>query len=78
MPKHTLRNDSPFPFQFQEGHFAEGMTMREWYAGMAMQGALASMKDPDETCFTSAATLAEHAFGYADAMLAEAAKERPA
>jgi hypothetical protein len=45
-----------------------GMTLRQWYAGMALQGLI--QKFPSVTN----ADIARHAFGYADAMLAHEQK----
>lgn len=52
---------------FPVGSYA-GMTLRDWLAGMAMQGLLAgdSSNTPD--------VCAEWAYKYADAMLAEKSK----
>lgn len=55
-----------------------GMSMREWYAGMALQGLIASHANPN--CFHLPAEDADFlritkaAFGYADAMI-EASKK---
>ncbi len=57
-------------FPTDDGRDVAGMTLREWYAGKAMAGLLMSFGAklcPIET--------ASDAFSYADAMLAEAAKE---
>lgn len=52
----------------------DGMTMREWYAGMALQGILAACTG--ETNLIKSPTAARWAFDYADAMLAEAENDR--
>lgn len=65
-----------------EPQYAEaGMTMHEWYAGMALQGLLACSqmhKEIGEACGNDASetirTISVVAFGYADAMIAESAK----
>jgi len=49
-----------------------GMTLRQWYAGMAMQGYLAS---GDKQAFNTAEVTAEWAFDQADAMLSQDADE---
>lgn len=55
---------------YDEG--AEGMTLRQWYAGQFLNGFMAStstMRNPPE-----AARIADHAFRFADAMI-EAGKK---
>ena len=46
------------------GGFAKDMTLRQWYAGMAMQGRLANGA-------TSAEITSQKAYEFADAMLKE-------
>lgn len=57
-----------FPFQFGMGH-AEGMTLREWYAGIAAAGNLAAM-NPGTIDDAMAKVIAEEAVKVADALLA--------
>lgn len=45
-----------------------GMTLRDWFAGMAMQGLVSSPRSIPR------ATMAEHAYLMADAMIAEREK----
>lgn len=52
-----------------------GMTLRQWYAGKALQGYLSSC-NPGLPSDHAAAVIAEQAFKLADAMLAEDQKER--
>ena len=49
----------------------EGMTLRDYFAAKAMQGNLASW--PEDQLFNPK-DIAEHAYGVADAMLAERGK----
>lgn len=49
-----------------------GMTLRQWYAGMAMQGMLAS-EGTDGQSWGEPSRMAAHAFVLADAMLAHEA-----
>ena len=49
------------------GSDADGMTLRDWFAGMAMQG-LMSARNP---ILTKIADITEGAYEMADAMLAE-------
>ena len=48
----------------EEGHY-EGMSLRDWFAGMALQGSLAGT--PDSICTID--EYANEAYQYADAML---------
>ncbi len=64
--------DSAFPNPAQGR--GEGMSMREWYAAMAMQGILASGMRAYSVADMHKKTVARDAFHIADAMLAEAAK----
>jgi len=56
-------------FAFPQGAF-DGMTMRQWYAGLAMNGWMAHYKDAEP------ADIATFAFGIADALIAEDVEER--
>lgn len=67
---HTQANESAFPWVSSEGE--PGMTMREWFAGMALQGLCAHDGPP-----YSEDEIAEIAVGMADALLAELRKEKP-
>jgi hypothetical protein len=51
-----------------KGPLHKGMTLRQWYAGLAMQGMLAANPDWDES-------VVEWAFKLADAMVACGQKE---
>lgn len=56
---------------------APGMTLREWYAGLAMQGLISAMRPEmlDQESFIShMLCVADIAFGMADRMLAESEK----
>ena len=60
-----------FPFEYnirnEDDRIAHtGMSLRQWYAGMAMQGLLANGKNGD---------ISGWAFIYADAMIAEEEKQ---
>src|SRR5690606_6844808 len=48
---------------------SDGMSLRDWLAGMALQGLL-SRSDPDEDWATRYECFSEDAYLYADAMLA--------
>lgn len=56
----------PCPVGHIECAHPEGMSLRDWYAGQALSGVLAS-RDREY----SFADFAADAFGYADAMIAE-------
>jgi hypothetical protein len=49
------------------------MSLRDWFAGMALQGVLAAHADP-ETVLPKQTDAAEMAYQYADAMLAQQRK----
>jgi hypothetical protein len=49
----------------------EGMTMRQWYKGMALQGLLASFREGDAVAPDPFSWLSGIAAKYADSMLAE-------
>lgn len=55
---------------------ADGMSLRDWFAGMALQGILASFP-PDANFATQAAkdALAADSYDLADAMIAERKKD---
>lgn len=54
-------------------HGSNGMTLRDWFAGQALMGALAFPMPGPEKIPNNAA---RDAYAYADAMLAERAKKR--
>ena len=54
-----------------DGRIAEGMTLRDWFAGQALAGLYASETDDTEY---EAAYAARRSYVIADAMLAERAK----
>jgi hypothetical protein len=60
------------------GGFAKDMTLREWYAGLAMQGMFANPEDihraDEETYEEYVAEIARCAYQMADAMLKARAK----
>jgi hypothetical protein len=66
----------------QEKIYVLGMSLRGWYAGMAMQGliTLGSLRPdsdfPEETEMTTGEIIATRAYLFADAMIA-AGKEKP-
>jgi hypothetical protein len=64
---------SAFPHQ-AAGNWHSGMTLREWYAGLAMQGMLADSSASSATLAGGAPAgvdelIAKRAFGIADKML---------
>lgn len=68
-----------FPQSYWSQHPAPGMSLRQWYAGMAMQGIIASYANPAATGYPNdeADKVAKAAFQFADALLAHEAKEAP-
>jgi hypothetical protein len=69
---HTIVTQPGSFTQAPLGH--EGMTLRDWFAGMAMHGYLAG-RNSGPGCYL-AEYVARDCYGYADAMLA-ARKETP-
>lgn len=63
-----------FPVPLQ--HDDVGMTLRQWYAGMAMQAELISSAIADPITTYDPGSLSEQAFIIADAMIAHEAAER--
>jgi hypothetical protein len=57
-------------FTVEQAESQEGMSLRDWFAGQALQGILASLK-PDLIQVSVAAT---SAYAFADAMLTSRAK----
>ena len=52
-----------FPLQTQDGQFDKGMELRDWFAGQALSGILATQTGVSES------DIAITAYNYADAML---------
>lgn len=70
--KHSGPNDSAFPWTQSQELRADGMTMREWYAGQALAGLMANSDLVDLTKSGWAPVKgAEICFAVADAMLQE-------
>jgi len=71
----TAKNDGGPAFPSVDGRYAGslylGMTLRQWYAGLAMQGYLASGCEQENPEFR----LSAWAFAIADAMIAEGLQE---
>jgi len=53
---------------------SDGMTLRQWYAGMALQGMLAACAHPNALGYEPPASAAKTACEYADALIAEDAR----
>ena len=58
----TEKDESGFPVATTE---QQGMTLRDWFAGMAMQGMMHGLEEPSE------AYIAKHSYLVADAMMDE-------
>ena len=69
---YQLCKDRAFPVVIDRGHtlLVAGLTKKEWYAGLAMQGILSSRKEG-----TTPETASTLAFMVAEAMLVEAEKQ---
>lgn len=89
MSKLTFTGGSAFPRKtqtvvFEKGHegcaqaiwdsFESGLSKREWFAGMALQGIIACLRD-HTNCYDVDARVTK-AFQYADAMLKAGQQER--
>lgn len=63
-----------FPHSYANGEYTTdgGMTLRQWYAGLAMQGLMDAVKP--SFVFTGDTTLARICFSISDAMIAEGEK----
>jgi hypothetical protein len=62
-------NDAAYPLEIATGQYSSGLTKRELFAAMAMQGILLSDRA------TSAEGRVYHAVKHADALIAELSKE---
>jgi hypothetical protein len=59
-----MKDDYAFPRVTQLGQMAPGMELRDWFAGMVLQGQLS-----DNTTFFIPDEVAKEAYEYADAMM---------
>lgn len=68
-----------FPLNFLPGGQWEraGLTKREWYAGLAMQGILAASGNSDGEVQFEDQVVAENAVNMADALLSALEKQEP-
>ncbi|SLK04001.1 hypothetical protein [Novosphingobium mathurense] len=67
-------NPPAFPHELPSGGSVSGMSLRDWFAGQALGGMLASEGD-QSGYYHDAAFSAQRAYSLADAMLAE--RDRP-
>lgn len=60
----------PYGFSVEQGMIScdVGMTLRDWFAGQAMQGVLSSLAPGEWMSYGDAS---EHAYRFADAMIRE-------
>lgn len=63
----TNKNDNAFPAKFGDETYNSGMTIREYFAALAMQGNLASCVE----VFPNAENIAKRSVEYADALIEE-------
>jgi hypothetical protein len=66
------KNQPAFPVFDRSGAYSPGMSLRDWFAGMALSGMLA---DSEVTESIEASGLASWAYTLANAMLAERQKQ---
>lgn len=84
-PKYTEVTPNQLAFDPIDGQFNRGLTKREHFAGLAMQGLLSNPKaadiimghSPNDTEITAATIISRTALAYADALIAELNKETP-
>lgn len=71
MGRMIVRDESPraFPGPDSTGYVDQGMTLRDWFAGMALQGLL-GLVNPRVSYEHGTKTVARDAYMFADAMLA--------
>lgn len=74
MPNVAFDKEGIFTHAESEGHY--GLTIRQHFAAIAMQGVLASC-DIDNNPFISPVDCATQSVKYADALIAELNKEKP-
>lgn len=63
----TKKNDNALPAEYADGSFNSGLTIREYFAALAMQGNLASYTE----AFPKAENIAKRSVEYADALIEE-------
>jgi hypothetical protein len=72
-----MRDYHVFPRVTQLGQQAPGMELRDWFAGMALNGMLAEfMSDPHVESSLDSKVYARFAYEYADAMIERRDKEQ--
>ena len=64
-----MKDDYAFPRVTKLGEQAPGMELRDWFAGMALQGLIASSAHPNSTDIPDATKAATWSYEYADALL---------
>ena len=71
-PCNGIEDDPDFPGALQSVSYS-GMSLRDWFAGMALNGLLASYANPNAIGFPTTAVV-QDAYEQADAMLKEREK----
>ena len=74
-----MKNIQAFPIQLTSGIYAEGMTLRDYFAAKAMQAIISKNGSPSEYHWANGTKdkkpeLAQKSYGIADAMLKERSK----
>ena len=76
MSEQGINDGGPaYPHDQNSGQWCQGMTLRQWYAGQALAGLMASFAGTD-CVFPKPKDLARDSFVQADAMIAHEQKER--
>lgn len=64
-----------YAYRPKEGAYGDGMSLRDWFAGQAMQGLLASDRKFGKPSETLGEAVARNAYEFADAMIAARARK---
>lgn len=69
-----VASEPAFPLNLGAGDHYSGLTKREYFAGLAMQGVLSCMDDQRKGSLVNPKDIAMVSVGYAEALLAELEK----
>jgi hypothetical protein len=71
-----MKNEYAFPVSTIDGHTNEGLTKREYFAGLAMQGILSGVSGVEALASVHPTAWIESAVQAADALIAELEKSK--